>query len=181
MLSFTSRKVLADDEQFVPDSFMLITAGTFQKRPFLAGPQRMTTLLESLDFNCYKWKWRLVAFAILENHYHLVVQTPPGDKSRLAHIVQSAHSFSAYHFRRDDPSIRSRIWWNFWDTPIADLGSVRQHVNYLHQNPQFHGLTDRPEEYPFSSYSAYVQNDVAALRQWEADHPASGLEMIDSF
>lgn len=181
MLSFTSRKPLRADEPFVPDSYLLITAGTYLKKPFIAGDDRKTMLLESMDFNCYKWNWRLVAHAILDNHYHLIVQTPPGDMSRLAHIVQSAHSFSAHHWRQQDLSIRTRIWWNFWESPIEDLQRLRQHINYVHANPRHHGVVPRGEDYSFSSYSAYLALDPDAVRQWEADAPASELTLIDAF
>lgn len=181
MLSFTSRKPLSAADSFIPDSYLLITTGTFQKRPFIAGDGRKSMLLESLDFNCYKWKWRLLAYAILDNHYHLIVQTPPGDPSRLAHIIQSAHSFGAYHWRRDDPSIRSRIWWNFWESPIEDMDTLHKHINYLHQNPLRHGLTDKPEEYPFSSYPEYLAADRDTILAWEKAYPASESNMIDTF
>ncbi|QDU62276.1 Transposase IS200 like protein [Planctomycetes bacterium Pan216] len=185
MLSFTSRTPLAADESFVPNSYLLITAGTFQKRPFMRLEHRKQMLLESLDFNCYKWKWRLLAYVILDNHYHLVVHAPDDDRSvvqhSLAHIIQSAHSYSAYHWRRDDPSIRSRIWWNFWDAPIGDLASLRCHINYLNANPAFHGKVRDPSTYPYSSYHLYVKQDRETLAQWEKDYPADKVDLIDNF
>lgn len=181
MLSFTSRVPLRPEDPFLVGDFLLITAGTFQKRPFILGDGRKQMLLESIDFNCYKWKWMLRAFAIMDNHYHLIVQTPPGDTSRLAHIIQSAHSFSAYHWRRDDPNIRSRIWWNFWETPFQKESDLRQTINYLHENPRYHGQTDTPRTYPFSSYAAYWEAEPAVVDDWESRYPARELEMMDNF
>lgn len=181
MLKFTSRKPLTAEEEFVPQSYLFITAGTFQKRPFIAGLKNKEMLLESLDFNCFKWEWRLIAYVVLDNHYHLVVQTPAGDHFRLAHIIQSAHSFSAYHWRRDDPSIRTRIWWNFWETPLSDREMLIQHVNYVHQNPSFHGVTDDNAGYPFSSYPAYLEGDKATIHEWERKYPPQRMHLIDSF
>jgi putative transposase len=181
LLRFTSRKPIASPDEFTPDSFLFITAGTFQKKPFIAGDGRRAMLLESLDFNCYKWDWKLVAYVILDNHYHLVVRTPAGDDSRLAHIVQSAHSFSAYHWRREDPSIRSRIWWNFWEMPIASPALLVAHINYVHDNPRFHGLVDDPAEFTASSYADYLALDADKVRRWEADYPGSSLTLVDGF
>jgi putative transposase len=180
-LKFTSRRPYSAHEGFITESYLLITAGTFQKKPFINSDERKSLLLESLDFNCYKWDWRLLAFAILDNHYHLIVQTPQGDTSRLAHIIQSAHSYSAYHWRREDSSIRNRIWWNFWESPLETKDALLQHINYLHENPRFHGLTDDPQNYPFSSYNSYLEVDTTSLRQWEHEYPANGLQIIDSF
>lgn len=180
MLSFTSRKPLADDEPFQPGNYLFITSGTFQKRPFIAGDDRKQMLCESLDFNCYKWDWRILAFAILNNHYHLVVQIPH-DVSRIAHIIQSAHSYCAYHWRREDPSIHTRIWWNFWDTPLEDREALIRHINYVHANPSFHGCTKDDSSYPFSSYADYLKESADSVKSWEQQYPASKLTLIDSF
>lgn len=181
MLAFTARKPLTADEPFVPNSFLQITTGTFQKRPFMSGDDRMSILLESLDFNSFKWQWRIIAFVLLDNHYHLLAQTPPGDASRLAHIIQSAHSYAAYHWRRDDPSIRTRIWWNFWDSPIHDMGALRHQINYIHANPKMHGKIEDPTTYAFSSYRDYLKQDAATIHKWEEEYPAGPLIPLDNF
>lgn len=181
MVSFTSQKPLTAADEFTPDGFLIITAGTYQKRSFIGPPDNKRMLLESLDFNCYKWQWRIAAHVILDNHYHLVLQTPSGDRSRLAQILQSAHSFSAHHWRKSDPSIRSRIWWNYWEGKLESLQSLRAHVCYLHDNPRRHGYTDQPESYEFSSYPHYLKSDLETIRQWERDTPADSVELIDNF
>lgn len=181
MLAFTARKPLLADEPFIPNSYLQITTGTFQKRPFMAAAERKAILLESLDFNAFKWQWRIVAFVLLDNHYHLLMQTPPGDPSRLAHIIQSAHSYAAYHWRREDPSIRTRIWWNFWDMPISDQGTLIHQINYIHANAQLHGKTDDPAAYPFSSYADYLKQNAEVVHHWETDHPAGPLSQLDNF
>lgn len=181
MSQFTSRRPLTPDEPFVDDSYLLITTGTFQKRPFIKTDTRKATLLDSVDFNCYKWGWRLLAYVILDNHYHLIVQTPAGDRSRLAHIVQSAHSFSAHHWRQEEPSIKTRIWWNFWETPLVDRPALLAHINYLHANPALHGCAEPPASYPFSSYADYLTAQPDAVREWEKDFPAAKVNIIDSF
>lgn len=181
MLSFTSRKPLTSDEPFAENSYLFITSGTFQKKPFIATDQHKETLLESLDFNCFKWHWRILAFVILDNHYHLVAQTPPGDPSRIAHIIQSAHSYCAYHWRREDPSIRSRIWWNFWDAPLTNHAELIGHINFVHDNPRRHGYVDNASEYRFSSYADYLKASPDTVHVWEQIHPANNFDVIDSF
>lgn len=181
MLPFTSRRPLTADEPFLSDAYHLITAGTFQKRALIQPDSRKEMLLESLDFNCYKSGWRLLAYVILDNHYHLIVETPARDHSRMAHIIQSAHSFSAYHWRREDPTIRSRIWWNYWDTPIDHQESLLRHINWVHLNPASHRLTGDFGRYRWSSRAAYLELDSSALQRWERDYPPTDLNVIDNF
>lgn len=180
VLSFTSIRPL-EREESPAGPFLFVTAGTFQKRPFLAGADRKTMLLESLDFNAYKWGWRIVAYALLDNHYHLLLEPPVGDHWRLSHIIQCAHSYSAHHWRRDDPSIHSRIWWNFWETPVNGTEAVRRHIVFLHTNHRAHGISDAPATYPHSSLAAYRQLDEATIRSWEEHYPPTGLSIVDNF
>lgn len=180
-LRFSSRSPIRADESIAPGSALFLTAGTYQKRSFIVGDARKNMLLESLDFNAFKWHWRIAAYVILDNHYHLVLIPPAGDGSRLAHIIQSAHSYAAYHWRKDDPGIRTRIWWNFWDAPIGNEELLRRHVNYLHENPRRHGLSSDPATYRFSSYGEYLRLDASTIHRWEVDHPAADLSIIDNF
>ncbi|MBY0586227.1 transposase [bacterium] len=181
MLSFTSKEPIARMEDFVERSFLFITAGTYQKRPFIAGDDRKSMLVESLDFNCYKWGWKLTAYAILDNHYHLIVRTPGGDVTRLAHIIQSAHSFSAYHWRRDDPTIRTRIWWNFWEAVLKTPEALIEHINYVHLNPKLHGTTSEPASYAFSSMPAYLALPNSPLEDWMKKYVRTPADLIDAF
>lgn len=181
LLAFTSKEPISRWEDFAERSFLFITAGTYQKRPFIADSQRKQMLIESIDFNCYKWGWKLTAYAILDNHYHLIVRTPGGDVTRLAHIIQSAHSFSAYHWRRDDPSIRTRIWWNFWEAVIKTPESLVEHINYVHENPRFHGLTADPATFQYSSMPAYQALPNSPWPDWQAKYTRPPADLIDSF
>jgi putative transposase len=181
LLAFTSKEPFTRIDDFSERSFLFITAGTYQKRPFIAGNDRKNMLIESLDFNCYKWGWKLTAYAVLDNHYHLIVRYPGGDVSRLAHIIQSAHSFSAYHWRRDDPSIRTRIWWNFWEAVIKTPESLIEHINYVHENPRVHGLASDPSSYLFSSLPAYLAVENTPILDWQKKHSRPPADLIDSF
>jgi len=42
-------------------------------------------------------------------------------------------------------------------------------IAYIHYNPVHHGFTKRPEEWPYSSWHAYLQDQPTKIRRDEAD------------
>jgi REP element-mobilizing transposase RayT len=177
----SSRRPFTPDEPFETGRFLYVTAGTNQKRSFLLGQPRKQVLLESLDLNSLKWSWRVVAWAILDNHYHAVLSPPTPDAGRLAWIIQSAHSYSAWNIRQEEPSIRTRIWWNFWEATIPDRDALLQAIGYIHHNASLHGQADRSAETPESSLGDHLR---AGLGRWETLHEAyrpASLDPLDAF
>jgi putative transposase len=50
------------------------------------------------------------------------------------------------------------VWQRrFWEHQIRDDDDFINHLNYIHYNPVRHGLTMAPKDWPFSSFSRYVE------------------------
>jgi putative transposase len=57
--------------------------------------------------------WRLEAWAILSNHYHLIGHSPPAGGQTLRHLVTALHSLTTKERnRRDGAAGRNRLWHN---------------------------------------------------------------------
>jgi len=125
--------------------------------------------------------WDLIAWAVLPNHYHIVVRAPDTGAHDLARWMADLHKYTSRSWNQEDSARGRRIWWNYWDTCIESLGSFWARVNYVHWNPVKHGLVGRPEDYPFSSYREYLAAedlDVAAL---EKAYPFDRVRVRDDF
>ena len=49
-----------------------------------------------------------------------------------------------------------RLWARrFWEHTIRDEHDLQQHINYIHGNPVKHGLSERIEDWPWSSFHRY--------------------------
>jgi putative transposase len=60
----------------------------------------------------------------------------------------------------------------FWDHVIRDADDLWHHFVYVHYNPVKHGLVDRPEDWPHSSFHFWLEQDYYDLG-WgyaEPDH-----------
>jgi len=99
------------------------------------------------------WKVRTHAYCLMGNHYHLLVETPQGNLSRVMRHLDGLYtqSFNRRH-GRDGPLFRGRY--------RAILIEVEQYffsvVRYIHQNPTEAGLVTRIEDYFWSSHRGYL-------------------------
>jgi len=57
-----------------------------------------------------------------------------------------------------------KVWQDgYWDKLIFSRKFLRRKLNYIHRNPCRVGLVVGPEEYPYSSYRNYMQDDDALI------------------
>jgi REP element-mobilizing transposase RayT len=99
------------------------------------------------------WKVRVVAYCLLPNHYHLLIQTPEGNLSRcMRHLngVYTQRFNRSYHC--DGPLFRGRYKSILVDADTYLLELVR----YIHRNPVEAAMVDELQKYPWSSHKGYL-------------------------
>jgi putative transposase len=104
-----------------------------------------------------------VAFVLLPEHLHLLVR--PGEDVNTDSIVRPI----MVQFEQDRrqmlgmPSIEP-IWQRSYSMRrIHDVNEFSVALDSIHYNPVHHGLVDRPEEWPYSSYQAWIERGVYKL------------------
>jgi len=105
-----------------------------------------------------KYIFELVAFTIMDNHFHFCIRTCMGgeDISRIMQFIKSQ-----YARRYNRIMNRSGPFWNerFYDTIIEDSEYPRDvfiKVNlYLGYNPVKSGYVKDPRDYKYSSFNCY--------------------------
>jgi putative transposase len=92
--------------------------------------------------------YRLLAWVVMPNHVHLLVEIWKTPQSKL---VKDWKGFSA---RRINQVLgrRGQLWQDdYWDRYIRDETHCRKVVHYIELNPVKAGLVKAPEQWPFSS------------------------------
>jgi putative transposase len=83
--------------------------------------------------------WRLHAFAIMSNHFHLAVETPEANLSESVHWLNSTYATRFNRFRKE----RGHVFQGRYHAGLVQPGpSLLRVVNYIHLNPVRAGLTD---------------------------------------
>jgi len=99
-----------------------------------------------------RFSWEVLAFCLLDNHYHLFLQTPECGLSRGMRQLNGVYAgyFNWRHERRG-PLMQGR----FKSILVEDESYWLELSRYVHLNPVRAGLCSRPEEWPWSSYRGY--------------------------
>src|SRR5690242_15955547 len=94
---------------------------------------------------------RLVAYALMPNHWHLLVgPTDSSEVSGLLHWVSSTHAVRWHHHRHTvgyGPVYQSR----FWSEPLPDPERLVRVCRYIERNALAAGLVRRAQDWPWSS------------------------------
>ncbi len=93
-------------------------------------------------------KYRLLAWVVMPNHVHLLVeiwQTP------LSELLKNWKGFTARRINRLLDRC-GKLWQDdYWDRYIRDEEHYRKVIHYIESNPVKAGLVKLPEQWPFSS------------------------------
>ena len=135
----------------------MVTAGTYQKQLLFNSPEKRTLLRDLLFKYADQFKWKLQAWAVMDNHYHFVAASPENPNS-LINLVSRLHEYSAKKLNRMDATPRRKVWHNYWDSHITHQTSYFARLRYVHQNPAHHGIIENASNYPWCSQAWLEQN-----------------------
>jgi len=166
---------------FIPGAVYFITASTYHSVHHLKSDERKRQWRQSLDHVLQREHWLLDAWVVLNNHYHILLHAPEASAQRLPNMIRDMHKFLANDWNTCDKTPGRMVWHNYWDTCLRDDRSYYTRLNYIHWNPIKHGLVANPEDYPLSSYRAYLTEQESDLRQWEKEYPWGGIKVEDDF
>jgi len=104
--------------------------------------------------DCHQmWGIRVIAYCLMDNHYHLLIQTPEPNLSRVMRHLDGVYTqrYNRWH-KRDGPLFRGRYKAIVVEADEYLLAVAR----YIHYNPVAAGLVRFPEQYEWSSCQIYL-------------------------
>ncbi len=101
-----------------------------------------------------KYSYRLHAYVLMGNHYHLLIETGKPNLNKLMHYING--SYTNYINRR-----KGRIGHLFqgrYKAILIDRDNYLLELSrYIHLNPVNAGIVENPQGYPYSSYSSFIK------------------------
>jgi len=121
-----------------------------------------------------KYDFILHCYVLMRNHYHLVGETPKVNISAVMHYINS--SYTTYINKKRGRS--GHLFQGRYKSILVDRDSYLLELSrYVHLNPLRAGIAEKPDEYLWSSYRAYIDSTRDDIVQrdfiWRMISPSS--------
>lgn len=142
----------------MPDGQYHVTSRGLERRAIVQDDTDRQRWVNLLGRVAQRRQWRVLAWALMDNHFHLYVRTPQADLSAGMHDLNSSY-VSVFNRRhaRCGPLFQGRFKAILVEHEHHDWELSR----YIHLNPVRAKLAPRPEIYPWSSCAAYFNEKLA--------------------
>jgi putative transposase len=99
-------------------------------------------------------------YVLMTNHYHLLIETPELTLSRAMHYING--SYTTYINVKRKRS--GHLFQGRYKAILVDRDSYLVELSrYIHLNPVRAGIVKKPEDYPMSSYRAFIAGKASDL------------------
>lgn len=145
--------------KYLDTSFFHIMVQGINKEYIFDKDRYINRYLQLIQENLNKEKLTIIAYCIMNNHAHLLMQV--GEKEELSKYMQKVNSQYAKYYNYME---NERVGYVFRDRykiePILSKRQLIQCIKYIHQNPVKAGMVKKVDEYKYSSYYFYRSKEI---------------------
>jgi putative transposase len=149
---------------------LFLTASTVGRKRHLASCERRDYFWELIRSGATARSIELIAWVILEEHYHLIIV--PAGLQTVEDWIEGIHACSSRDWNREDNATGRQVWYQYWDRSLWTDGDFWSRINYIHANPVKHGYVSAPENWLWSSYRSFAETDDPEQRELGDRFPA---------
>lgn len=162
------------------DQLHFITCSCYGRLPESGTPERRDFLLEILEETRRKYQFVVYGYVVMPEHFHLLTTEPDiGDPSVVMKVIKERFSRQVNRERRSSHSlaksadewgtrrdaIKTVVWEKrFYDFNVWSARKEIEKIRYMHWTPVKRGLVERPEDWKWSSFRAYLYGEPGPVR-----------------
>ncbi|MBI2104505.1 MAG: transposase [Candidatus Omnitrophica bacterium] len=129
----------------------------------MRGNNRQAIFLDDIDYQQYllelrrsrdEYPYRLLAFALMPNHVHLVMEALPD--ACLSDVMHQVGKSYTRYFNGQHDRVGHLYQGRFYSNLVNRESYLLEVTRYVHLNPFRASLVRRPAEYLWSSYRTYL-------------------------
>jgi putative transposase len=134
--------------------YHILQRGIERKNIFTSDSDKQK-FLSYFDCACNSYGAIVHAYILMNNHYHIILETPHGNLSKIMHYLDASYAaFYNTKYKRVGPLYQGR-----YKSILVEQDEYLHHLSrYIHLNPVRANITKDPQEYTWSSYSSFVSS-----------------------
>jgi len=163
----------------LPGSLHFVTGNVFKRRPIFTREEYCRAFLAELQDLRQTYFCKLIAFVLMPDHIHLILNPANGDiqtalgtlksfsAKRIVKIAESGMFLSGDVNQVWQESFKALPMWSGW--------MIDQKINYIHANPVKANVCETAEDYPWTSFRSFYRDETDTLLEvdknwwWEDD------------
>ncbi len=127
-----------------------MSRGSLKQKIFLDNGDRLN-FVGKLSEVVSGYEWSCYAYCLIDNHFHLLLETPQANISKGMHMLNSDY---CNYFKRKYDSVGHVLQGRFYSPLIENEAHLMAIIGYIAINPVEAGLVGEPEQWRWSSYRA---------------------------
>lgn len=154
----------------LPGALHFVTGNSQDRFPLFKSEECCLALIEVLTDRREQWPFKLIAYVLMPDHFHLVINPRDG---RIKELLQALKSLGAKKiinaapaglFKRANADL-NKVWQESFKTmPLWSPWMIWQKINYIHSNPLRAGLVKSVADYRWSSYRSFYFEETDPMR-----------------
>ncbi len=136
-----------------PGAFYHITSRGNEQQDIFKSDSDRTRFLSYLESATERYKAAIHVYCLMNNHYHLLLETPMGNLSRIMRYINGAYT-TYYNTKRQRAG---HLLQGRYKAILIEADEYAEELSrYIHLNSVRAKITGKPEEYQWSSYQYYI-------------------------
>jgi len=140
--------------------YHIMIKGNDKKDIFIDDQDKMY-FIEILKTKKENNRYDLIAFCIMDNHAHLLLQEREED---IANIMKRINISYVFYFNKKYKKTGHLFQDRYRSEKIEDDSYLLMATRYIHKNPVKAGIVKKAEKYKWSSYKAYIEEDTVLAK-----------------
>ena len=136
-----------------PGAFYHVTARGNERKAVFKSIRDRQKFLEYLETATARYNALIHAYCLMDNHYHLLLETPSGNLPQIMRHINGAYT-TYFNVKR---ARAGHLFQGRYKAIVVQMDAYAKELSrYIHLNPVRAKLAETPDKYEWSSYNFYI-------------------------
>ena len=141
-----------------PGAFYHVTSRGNERKAIFKSTRDRQKFLEYLETATERYNAVIHAYCLMDNHYHLLLETPSGNLSQIMQHINGCYT-TYFNVKR---TRAGHLFQGRYKVILVEMDEYAKELSrYIHLNPVRAKSVETPDKYEWSSYNSYIGEEKA--------------------